>query len=335
MLKGVTMPEGQGFIKGADVYRSDDGGKSWRQTSRQDPAMEDLNNAQSGTYGWVFGQIRVDPANPETVYILGVPLSRSTDGGRTFARFNGSVTSAVDGRTLGGGIHSDHHGLWIDPKNTDIIYNNNDGGFYLTSDGGKTWRYTESTAGTQFYNVEVDTSSPPWVYGSIQDQGSRRGRIDLSKGPGSIPAVRFESAPGGEGANHAIDPENPNIIYAHQFYGNFSRTDLGAARTIPRQDAGAAVAHRPASSRLIRRLSFARNGWRRSSSPLTTTASSMRGISSCSDRARVERTGKRSATISPMTTRHRWARTRRQSVRVHRRACGITEEEGPDLCRQR
>src|SRR6185436_21157362 len=59
---GRPMPEGQGFIKGADVYRSDDAGKSWRQTSRKEQATIDyLNNNQSGTYGWVFGQIRVDP----------------------------------------------------------------------------------------------------------------------------------------------------------------------------------------------------------------------------------------------------------------------------------
>lgn len=211
---GRPMPEGQGFIKGADVYRSDDGGKSWRQTSRQDTAMINyLNDAQSGTYGWVFGQIRVDPTNVETIYILGVPLSKSTDGGRTFARF-------------AGGVHGDHHGLWIDPANPNIIYNANDGGFYQTADAGKTWKYAASAGGVQFYNVEVDRSSPPWAYGSVQDYGSRRGRIDLSKGPDNVPTVAFENAPGGEGSNHAIDPTNPNIVYSHGFYGNFSRTDL-------------------------------------------------------------------------------------------------------------
>lgn len=226
---GRPMPEGQGFIKGADVYRSDDGGKTWRQTSRQDQAMINyLNDRQSGTYGWVFGQIRIDPTNVDRIWILGVPLSVSTDGGRTFAGFGGTSTSNVDGRSTGG-VHGDHHGLWIDPANPNIIYNNNDGGFYMTADGGKTWTFAESAAGAQFYNVELDTSSPPWAYGSIQDHGSRRGRIDLGKGRGAVPAVAFENAPGGEGSNHAIDPANPNIVYSHGFYGNFSRTDLGAA----------------------------------------------------------------------------------------------------------
>jgi len=213
---GRPMPEGQGFIKGADVYRSDDAGKSWRQTSRQDEAMVNyLNNNQSGTYGWVFGQIRIDPASPDTVYILGVPLSKSTDGGRTFA-------------SIARNVHGDHHGLWIDPANTNVMYNSNDGGFYQTADGGQTWKFAVSAGGSQFYNVALDTSSPPWAYGSIQDIGSRRGRIDLSKGRNAIPAVSWEGAPGGEGSNHAIDPNNPNIVYSHGFYGNFSRTDLGA-----------------------------------------------------------------------------------------------------------
>ena len=121
------MPQGQGFIKGADVYRSDDGGKSWRQTSRYDEATTNRLNNNSGTYGWVFGQIRVDPTTEDTIWIMGVPLSKSTDGGKTF--------------TTVGGMHSDHHGLWIDPANTNIIYNANDGGFYQTADGGKTWRF--------------------------------------------------------------------------------------------------------------------------------------------------------------------------------------------------
>ena len=184
-----------------------------------------LNDNQSGTYGWVFGQIRVDPNNEQRVFILGVPLSLSEDGGRTFARFGGQSTSNVDGRATGG-VHGDHHGLWIDPANSDIIYNANDGGFYHSTDGGKSFVFAESAAGAQFYNVEVDMSSPFWAYGSIQDHGSRRGRVDLSNGRTALAPVAFENAPGGEGSHHAIDPTNPNIVYSHGFYGSFSRTDL-------------------------------------------------------------------------------------------------------------
>jgi photosystem II stability/assembly factor-like uncharacterized protein len=211
---GRPMPQGQGFIKGADVYRSDDAGKTWKQTSRFDQATNNYMDGHSGTYGWVFGQIRVDPTNPDIIYTLGLQLNVSRDGGRTFTRI--------------GGMHGDHHGLWIDPVTAGVIYNCNDGGFYSSKDGGKSWHFAVEAGGSQFYNVELDTSSPIWAYGSIQDIGSRRGRIDISKGAGAVPAVSFEGAPGGEGSNHAVDPTNPNIVYSHGFYGNFSRTDLGA-----------------------------------------------------------------------------------------------------------
>jgi photosystem II stability/assembly factor-like uncharacterized protein len=208
------MPAGKGFITGADVYRSDDAGKTWQRTSRTDAATTNYLNSHSGTYGWVFGQVRADPTNADTVYILGVPLSRSTDGGKTFKEVEGT--------------HGDHHNLWIDPANPSVMYSNNDGGFYSTSDGGAKWTYAVSAGGAQFYNVELDSSTPIWAYGSIQDQGSRRGRVDLSGGRTSISSTAFENAPGGEGSHHAVDPANPNIVYSHGFYGNFSRTDLAA-----------------------------------------------------------------------------------------------------------
>ena len=224
---GRPMPEGAGFIKGADVYRSDDGGRTWRQTSRFNDETTQYLERHSGTYGWVFGQIRVDPTSAETIYIMGVPLSVSRDGGRTFTRVGGQSVSNVDGSPTGG-VHGDHHGLWIDPANPKVIYNANDGGFYMTADGAENWVFAVSAAGAQFYNVAVDTSSPFWAYGSIQDHGSRRGRVDIARGRGAVPAVAWENAPGGEGSNHAIDPSNPNIVYSHGFYGNFSRTDLAA-----------------------------------------------------------------------------------------------------------
>ncbi|MBA3639579.1 MAG: hypothetical protein H0W53_09900 [Acidobacteria bacterium] len=198
-------------IKAAEVYRTADGGTSWKKVSDSNQFMTN----HSGTYGWVFGQIRVDPTSENTVYTLGLGLNVSTDGGKTFATFANSRT-----------IHSDHHGLWIDPKNTQIIYSANDGGFYSTEDAGKTWKFAVSAGGAQFYNVAVDQSTPPWVYGSIQDIGSRRGRLDLTAGRDKIGPVDFENAPGGEGSHHAVDPRNPNIVYSHGFYGNFSRTDL-------------------------------------------------------------------------------------------------------------
>ena len=205
-----TRPIFEARIKSAEIYRSDDKGKSWRKLTEN----SDFMMSHSATYGWVFGQIRADPADENTIYTLGLALNVSRDAGKTFASL--------------GGMHSDHHGLWIDPRNPSVLVNANDGGIYLSKDAGKSWTYATAAGGTQFYNVTLDNGTPLRAYGSIQDYGSRRGTIDISKGRDRIPAVEWTSAPGGEGSHHAIDPTNNDIIYSHGFYGNFTREDLAA-----------------------------------------------------------------------------------------------------------
>jgi len=202
-----------GFIKGATVYRSDDRGTSWRQVSGQTPEMKKFMERHSNTYGWVFGQIRVDPTDAETVYILGVPLSVSNDGGKTFRHLDG--------------MHVDHHGLWIDPANSNYLVNANDGGIAVSYDRGKNWRcFTDNLPVCQFFNVNFDMANPFHVFGSMQDHGSFRGTVDLSRGRDRIPAVAFEYTPGGEGSNHAIDPNDANLVYSAGFYGMLSRSDI-------------------------------------------------------------------------------------------------------------
>ncbi len=198
-----------GRIKGATLYRSNDAGASWNQVSEQNKYMEGM----SGTYGWVFGQIRVDPVDENKVYLMGLALNVSEDGGKTFKRLRG--------------MHGDHHGLWIDPENTDYLVNVNDGGLAISYDGGKEFRtfYNELPL-VQFFNVNYDMAEPFNVYGSIQDHGSRKGTVDLSRGRNNIPAVDFEGAPGGEGSNHEIDPTNSDIVYSAGFYGTISRTNI-------------------------------------------------------------------------------------------------------------
>ena len=205
-----TRPISEARIKAAEIYKTEDAGATWTKTSESN----DFMTGHSGTYGWVFAQIRVDPTDENRIFTLGLGLNVSRDSGRTFSRYSTA------------GVHGDHHGLWLDPKNPQVIYNVNDGGFYQTTDGGQSWKFAVSAGGSQFYNVTVDNSSPAWVYGSIQDVGSRRGRLDLSRGRDKITTVDFESAPGGEGSHQAVDPVNPNIVYSHGFYGNFTRDDL-------------------------------------------------------------------------------------------------------------
>ncbi|MDX2444710.1 MAG: hypothetical protein QNK30_13005 [Bacteroidales bacterium] len=206
-------PKG-GMIKGAAIYRSDDKGANWTKVSGLTEDMESYMERHSATYGWVFGQIKVDPNDENTIYTMGLGLNVSTDGGKTFKPLRG--------------MHGDHHGLWVDPDNSDYLVNANDGGVYFSYDKGGNWRsFTDRLPAVQFFNVGYDMDEPFHVYGSIQDHGSRRGIVDLSRGREKIPSVDFEYAPGGEGSNHAIDPTNPNIVYSAGFYGTISRTDLG------------------------------------------------------------------------------------------------------------
>ncbi len=73
-----------GIIKGATVYRSDDKGETWKQVSGLTPEQKTFMERHSNTYGWVFGQVRVDPNDADTVYTMGLSLNVSTDGGKTF-----------------------------------------------------------------------------------------------------------------------------------------------------------------------------------------------------------------------------------------------------------
>ena len=204
-------------IAGAEVYRSDDQGETWRKVSPADRLFERFG----GTYGWVFGQIRVDPNNADVVYLMGLGLYRSGDGGRTWTEI------ARD-------VHGDHHGLWIDPSDSNYLINVNDGGANVSYDGGKNWRsFQAGIPATQFYNVAYDMDTPFNVYGSVQDFGTFRGL-----GVGPLPArdaekdewrgeraVRWEYAPGGEGTLIAIDPTDAKIEYASSFYGRLERSE--------------------------------------------------------------------------------------------------------------
>jgi photosystem II stability/assembly factor-like uncharacterized protein len=206
-----TRPIFEARIKAAEVYRSDNKGGTWRKITENN----DFMIGHSGTYGWVFGQIRVDPTDENTIYTLGLGLNVSRDSGKSFTSLRG--------------MHGDHHGLWIDPANPAVLYDVNDGGLYRSADAGKTWTYDVAAGGIQFYNVTLDDSTPVWAYGSVQDYGSRRGVVDLSKGRDRIPAVAWSNAPGGEGSQHAIERGNNDIVYSHGFYGNFTREDVAVS----------------------------------------------------------------------------------------------------------
>ncbi|MBS1631616.1 MAG: glycosyl hydrolase, partial [Bacteroidetes bacterium] len=139
-------------IYGCEVYRSDDGGLSWKKTNEKDI---DIYN----TYGYYFGKIFVSPVNDNKIFITGISLQMSTDGGKTF--------KDIDKRN----VHSDHHVVWINPNRDDHIINGNDGGCNITYDNGEHWFFANTPSVGQYYAVVTDDEKPYNVYGGLQDNG--------------------------------------------------------------------------------------------------------------------------------------------------------------------
>lgn len=185
-------------VRGIEVYRSNNAGKSWKKVNAYN--MNQVFN----TYGYYFGQIRVDPNNPETVYTFGVPCLKSTDGGKTW-------------KQIAANAHSDHQAMWINPKDSDHILLGNDGGLYSSYNGGKYFRHINNVAVGQFYTVNVDMEKPYNVYGGLQDNGTFVGSSQPAKDD------RWKRLFGGDGMFVAADPRNIKQVYVGFQYGNSYR----------------------------------------------------------------------------------------------------------------
>ncbi|WP_370226737.1 glycosyl hydrolase [Mesoflavibacter sp.] len=197
-------------VIGAEVYKSIDGGVTWSKT--HDDYIDDLYYS----YGYYFGHIYVSPANKEHLYIYGVPILKSKDGGKTFTSISAE------------NVHADHHALWINPKNPNHLINGNDGGVNITYDDGETWIKNNSPSVGQFYAINVDNQTPYNVYGGLQDNG-------VWKGANNAPEDRswqqygqypWEVIMGGDGMQIEIDNRNPNIVYTGYQFGNYYRLNL-------------------------------------------------------------------------------------------------------------
>jgi photosystem II stability/assembly factor-like uncharacterized protein len=186
------------------LYISADGGESWK-----------LQSASSNVTArpFYFSTLVVDPYEPKRVYRPAFSLSISNDGGYSFS----------DASNDGGWVHSDHHALWINPKNTQHMYLGTDGGVYMSIDRGITWSHQNILPVSQFYHVQVDNQIPYNVYGGLQDNGSWRGPSSSS---GGIENRDWLGVGGGDGFWVQPDDQDNNIVYAESQGGNIQRQDL-------------------------------------------------------------------------------------------------------------
>jgi photosystem II stability/assembly factor-like uncharacterized protein len=195
-------------IAGAEVYRSNDGGSSWKKMNSYDL------DGVFYTYGYYFAEMKVAPDNADLIYIYGVPMLKSRDGGATWHRLD----------TLSGvrELHVDHHALWINPNDSKHILLGNDGGLYQSYDEGANWLHINNMPVGQFYTVNVDMETPYNVYGGLQDNGVLKGSSE------SIPNETKHWKPifSGDGMYVAADPRNSNLVYTGYQFGNYYRLEL-------------------------------------------------------------------------------------------------------------
>lgn len=182
------------------VYRSDDAGASWTKLSTTNPRP------------MYFSQIRVDPQNDSRIYVLGVQLHVSDDGGRTFTN---------DGAR---NIHVDFHAMWVNPNNSNHMILGGDGGVGISYDRSKTYVWLNNLPVGQFYHVSYDMQTPFLVCGGLQDNNTWCGPSDVRNEWGIANDDWFIIG-GGDGFVGLVDPSNPRIMYAESQDGNMNRVD--------------------------------------------------------------------------------------------------------------
>ena len=207
-------------ILGAQIYKSENGGDTWEMMNSYDVGGVYF------TYGYYFGEIRVNPTNSDQIYVLGVPLLKSNDSGKTFARID----------TVGN-VHVDHQSMWINPKDSKHILLGNDGGLYQSYDEGANWLHINNMSVGQFYTVNIDNEKPYNIYGGLQDNGTL---VGSSK---SIPnqTKKWERLFGGDGMFVSPDPDDNDIVYAGFQYGNYYRIKRSSGdftKITPKHDIG-------------------------------------------------------------------------------------------------
>ncbi len=182
------------------LFRSDDAGKTWEKTSR---------NRALRSRAWYYTRVYADTQDEDIVYVMNVSYGVSKDGGKTF--------------TLHNAPHGDHHDLWIDPADNQRMIIGDDGGAQVSTDAGTNWTTYYNQPTSQFYRIATDNVFPYRIYGAQQDNSSIR--ISHRTNWSGIGENDWEVTAGGESAYHAIDPNNPDIVYGGNYKGYLYRYD--------------------------------------------------------------------------------------------------------------
>jgi len=183
----VEAPDDQG-----GVYRSNDQGDTFERVSGE----EGLRNRP-----FYYGNIDVDPKNPDVVYVMATNYYKSVDGGRSWTELEPP--------------HGDNHDMWINPDNPDLFIQGNDGGANVTHNGGVTWSTQFNQPTAELYQVEVDDQYPYWLYAGQQDNGSTIAVPAMAPYRVQDPSAWLIETGGCETGPAVPRPGDHNIVYAN------------------------------------------------------------------------------------------------------------------------
>jgi photosystem II stability/assembly factor-like uncharacterized protein len=195
---------------GNEVFRTDDGGKNWRKVNVGYEAA--LDKAP-----YSFNMLRIDPNDPDTVYVTSVSLASTNDGGKTWHNMRWPPDGVF--RNAFGDVRT----LWIDPQDSNRILFGSDGGFYVSYDRGKTCHHFYNVPGGEFYGVGVDMEDPYNVYGGLQDHDSWK--CPSNGWAGEITLSDWVTVGGGDGMYNVIDPTDSRWLYNNREFGTMWRLD--------------------------------------------------------------------------------------------------------------
>jgi photosystem II stability/assembly factor-like uncharacterized protein len=200
---------------GDQLYRSDDAGQTWRMVAPEPGSMQG-NQRFGGNPPYYYGQVRVNPTNPEHVYVLSVGVIHTLDGGKTWSR----------PFAFGG----DNHALWINPNDSQHLLLGHDHGMGVSFDGGANWYRPDNKPLAQFYTAGYDMAVPYNVYGGTQDNGSLRGP-STRRGGGPIPFEDWYRVGGGDGMYNVVDTRDNRWLYNESQFGAIQRMDMTTGET--------------------------------------------------------------------------------------------------------